>query len=64
MSEVAEDSDDGDPAYISSDESAHGVDPAETFRVKPSRDIWELGKICLKAYSASVQLKMSLNYII
>ncbi|XP_013135767.1 PREDICTED: transient receptor potential channel pyrexia isoform X2 [Papilio polytes] len=45
MSEVAEDSDDGDPAYISSDESAHGVDPAETFRVKPSRDIWELEDI-------------------
>ncbi|XP_045538000.1 transient receptor potential channel pyrexia isoform X1 [Papilio machaon] len=45
MSEVAEDSDDGDQAYISSDESAHGVEPVETFRVKPSRDIWELEDI-------------------
>ncbi|XP_068619064.1 transient receptor potential channel pyrexia isoform X2 [Battus philenor] len=45
MSEVVEDSDDGDAAYISSDESAHGVDLDERVRVKPSRDIWELEDI-------------------
>ncbi|CAK1583593.1 unnamed protein product [Parnassius mnemosyne] len=45
MSEVTEDSEDGDAAYISSDESTHGVDLAERLRVKPSRDIWELEDI-------------------
>ena len=44
MSQVAEDTDDDlEAAYISSDESAHGVDLAERLRVKPSPDIWELG---------------------
>lgn len=45
MSEVPEDTeDDVEAGYISSDESAHGADLAERLRVKPSRDIWELGK--------------------
>lgn len=45
MSQVAEDSDDDvEAGYISSDESGHAVDLAERIRIKPSRDIWELGK--------------------
>lgn len=44
MSQVPEDTDDDvEAGYISSDESAHGVDLAERLRVKPSPDIWELG---------------------
>lgn len=44
MRQVAEDTDDDiEEPYISSDESAHGADLAELFRVKPSPDIWELG---------------------
>ncbi|PZC75020.1 hypothetical protein B5X24_HaOG206845 [Helicoverpa armigera] len=46
MSQVPEDTDDDvEAAYISSDESAHGVDLAERLRVKPSPDIWELDEI-------------------
>lgn len=45
MSELPEDTEeDVEAGYISSDESAHGADLAERLRVKPSRDIWELGK--------------------
>lgn len=45
MSQVPEDSDDDvEAGYISSDESAHPTDLAERLRIKPSRDIWELGK--------------------
>ncbi|CAH0594198.1 unnamed protein product [Chrysodeixis includens] len=46
MSQVPEDTDDDlEAGYISSDESAHGVDLAERLRVKPSPDIWELDEI-------------------
>ncbi|KAF9796715.1 hypothetical protein SFRURICE_008125 [Spodoptera frugiperda] len=46
MRQVAEDTDDDiEEPYISSDESAHGADLAELFRVKPSPDIWELDEI-------------------
>lgn len=46
MSEVPEAAEeDLEAGYISSDESGHGADLAERLRVKPSRDIWELGKI-------------------
>ncbi|XP_037294243.1 transient receptor potential channel pyrexia isoform X2 [Manduca sexta] len=46
ISELAEDAeDDAEAGYISSDESAHGVDLAERLRVKPSKDIWELDEI-------------------
>lgn len=46
MSQVPEDTeDDVEAGYISSDESAHGVDLAERLRVKPSKDIWELGEL-------------------
>lgn len=38
-----DDSDDNEAGYISSDESGHAADLAERLRVKPSRDIWELG---------------------
>lgn len=43
MGNLREDSD-AEVGYISSDESAHAADLAERLRVKPSRDIWELGK--------------------
>lgn len=38
-----DDFDDNEAEYISSDESGHAADLAERLRVKPSRDIWELG---------------------
>lgn len=45
MSQLPEDvEDDVEGGYISSDESAHGADLAERLRVKPSKDIWELGR--------------------
>lgn len=45
MSQVPEDSDDdAEAGYISSDESAHAADLGERLRVKPSKDVWELGK--------------------
>lgn len=59
MSEVAEDSDDGDVAYISSDESTHGIDLAERLRVKPSRDIWESGDYILSTY---YHIETSIHY--
>lgn len=43
MGNLREDSD-PEAGYISSDESAHAADLGERLRVKPSRDIWELGK--------------------
>lgn len=43
MDQVTEDSDDLEAGYISSDESARGIDLAERIRVKPSRDIWTIG---------------------
>ncbi|XP_050675090.1 transient receptor potential channel pyrexia isoform X2 [Leptidea sinapis] len=45
ISEVAEDSDEGEVVDISSDESAHAADLGDRIRVKPSRDIWELEQI-------------------
>lgn len=49
MSQLTEDSDDDvEAGFISSDESGHAADLAERLRVKPSRDIWELGKIAVK----------------
>lgn len=57
MSEVAEAvEEDLEAGYISSDESAHGVDLAERLRVKPSRDIWELGKIQLNVIPILTQI--------
>lgn len=47
MSQLTEDSDDGEGGYISSDESGHAADLAEQLRLKPSRDIWELGAYCV-----------------
>ncbi|XP_073950492.1 transient receptor potential channel pyrexia isoform X1 [Choristoneura fumiferana] len=45
MDQVTEDSDDLEAGYISSDESARGIDLAERIRVKPSRDIWTIEEI-------------------
>lgn len=51
MSQLPEDTDDDlEAGYISSDESAHGVDLAERLRVKPSPDVWELGKLLLSKH--------------
>ncbi|XP_063627903.1 transient receptor potential channel pyrexia isoform X1 [Cydia splendana] len=45
VDQVAEDSDDLEAGYISSDESARGIDLGERIRVKPSRDIWPIERI-------------------
>lgn len=45
MAHLEEDSDDNEAGYISSDESGQAADLAERIRVKPSRDIWELGNL-------------------
>lgn len=44
--------------YISSDESAHGADLAERLRVKPSRDIWELGKKTFLVYEEIAEARL------